>query len=136
MAKNKMKKVAEILGVELGEEFRITDYGDNRYRLTEYGIEVLGDTKVWITPTYSCILNELIVGSIGIKKLQWKPKKGDYYYYPEIDTGAIISARAIYDDENSEHNIISNGLACKTRREAEELKAWIVEQVKKYRGID
>lgn len=136
MAKNKMKQVAELLGVELGEEFRITEYGDNRYRLTEYGIEVFGDTKVWTTPSYLGILNELIVGCIEIKKFQsWMPKKNETYYYPYFSNGDGVNNNICLFD-SFDIQVIDKGMACKTKEEAKELHDWIVEQVKKYRGVE
>ena len=41
MPENKMKEVAKMLGVELGEEFMISDCPKNfRYRITHKGLEV------------------------------------------------------------------------------------------------
>lgn len=56
MAKNYMQDVARMLGVELGEEFKL-DGRETKYKFTEN----------------------------GIIKLPWQPKEGDIYYYPSGD---------------------------------------------------
>ncbi|PWM78644.1 MAG: hypothetical protein DBY32_03965 [Phascolarctobacterium sp.] len=76
---NYMKQVAKMLGVELGEEFKIKGgHGNNEYcyKFTEHGI-------VWIKSGATLSnsgLAELLTGEAQIVKLQWKPKNGDKYY--------------------------------------------------------
>lgn len=78
---NYMSKIAEILGVELGEEFKVrsTKYTQN------VNSEIFVFTKVGITTddgiTRNDILIDLLLGVLEIVKLPWKPRTGDKYYY-------------------------------------------------------
>ena len=67
---NNMEQVAEMLGVKLGEKFKIN--GDV-YWLDEDGL--MDDTGHQIFST----LGRLVVGQYTIEKLPWKPQYGDKY---------------------------------------------------------
>ena len=82
MAKNYMADVARMLGVELGEEFKISNDA-HIYRITKYGVEYTLANKMWDRDTFALL--KLLNGEIEIIKLSWQPKKGEYYYFPEVD---------------------------------------------------
>lgn len=72
MAKNLIPDIAEMLGVELGEKFKIKG-GVGTY---EFGLEGLwGDYG-----TDAEALEAILCGSAEVVKLPWKPKKGDVYF--------------------------------------------------------
>lgn len=79
MAKNYMADVAKLLGIELEEEFMVTE-DDSIYKLTKDGLEYKSDDGNWYYAN-DVFLN-LLDGTIEIVKLPWRPKKGDEYYYP------------------------------------------------------
>ena len=57
---NHMKQVAQLLGVEIGEEFKIEGHSGNvKYRLTEENLEYLSSCDHWfsISSTLNCLLN-------------------------------------------------------------------------------
>ena len=57
---NHMKEVAQLLGVEIGEEFKIEGHSGNvKYRLTEENLEYLSSSDHWfsISSTLNCLLN-------------------------------------------------------------------------------
>lgn len=72
MAKNLIPKIAELLGLELGEKFKIKgDVGTY-----EFGLEGLwGDYG-----TDAEALEAILCGSAEIVKLPWKPKEGEKYW--------------------------------------------------------
>lgn len=78
MAKNYMADVVKMLGVELEEEFYLGS-SELRYKITSNGLCYKND-KGWFRHS-DCALVELIKGVWEIKKLPWKPKKGEKYYY-------------------------------------------------------
>ena len=80
MAKNYMADVAKLLGVELGEEFRIKTHGDTLYKLTERGLCCLMILSGWENQE-NYALAELLYGKLEIEKLPWKPKQNGFYYY-------------------------------------------------------
>ena len=127
MRKNYMAEVAKLLGVELGESFKITsdtqgDYpGDyqNYYRFTENNcFETSVDGVKWETATV-IVLRDILMGGARIIKLPWKPREGEKYYVPRI---AIRSKDRYYwyHWQNSDADIkrYDMGIVCKTPAEA------------------
>ena len=69
---NYMKQVAEMLGVELGEKFKVEVDGAislNIFLLTEYGLSIDGGDEVPLCVT----LNDLLTGKIKLIKLSKQP---------------------------------------------------------------
>ena len=65
---NHMKEVAQLLGVEIGEEFMIEGHSSNiKYRLTEETIEYLSSCDHWFS--ISSTLNKLLNGKYEVVKL-------------------------------------------------------------------
>lgn len=68
-----------MLGVELGEEFKVNLNGwNNTYRFNNNGLYGRTQTEKWIAyPELFCLLT---TGNAEIVKLPWKPRKDDDYY--------------------------------------------------------
>lgn len=87
---NYMSEVAKILGVELGERFKLNlydeydkkYYGDNEYYLCDEGVKL--DKK-----DHLCVSADLLLwilsGKISIKRKPWKPTYDENYYYVDED---------------------------------------------------
>lgn len=80
MAKNLMPTVAKMLGVEMGEEFKINLCPNILFKFDMSGVLAQEQGEASWHSTNSGILQELIYGSFELVKLPWKPKKGDAYY--------------------------------------------------------
>lgn len=84
MAKNLIPQIAKMLGVEIGEEFKIKGYDDSNtrtYKFTAQGLRVkLVEHPEATEFNALAAFNSLLVGDIEIVKLPWKPKKGDVYF--------------------------------------------------------
>ena len=122
MRKNYMAKVAKLLGVELGESFKITSYteGDyqNYYRLTENNcLEMSDDGVEWKMTTAAVLLKYILMGDIRIVKLPWKPAIGVEYYIPSITLAKKHDIRKWYNIEDNQRHY-NLGIVCKTREEA------------------
>lgn len=123
MSKIYLEEVAKILGVELGEPFKLTDdiHGDyyRYYQFTDKkGLETSVDGVKWETAT-AIVLRGILMGDIRIVKLPWKPRKCEKYYIPYISTkqkGMYVSYYWTDDDINIEHYRMR--LVCKTPEEA------------------
>lgn len=79
MAKNLMYEICKMLGVELGEEFKVVY--KTRFEIicnfTMAGLFVhKGDSGKYEKE----LLADIICGKAKIVKLPWKPKKGELYY--------------------------------------------------------
>ena len=122
MAKNYMPEIAKMLGVELGEIFKMTNY-NSLYRFTERGLEFKG-TAGWCL---SERIEWLLTGRNEILKLPWQPKEGDKYYHPASNFKDIYYAgwgNTIFDIALKEA-----GMIFKTKEECE---AALPELRKKY----
>lgn len=115
---NYMGKIADMLGVELGEKFKIRFHGsidaeDETYFLQEgYGLcDITGDH---IRNNY---LGGLLTGRCEIVKLPWKPKNGEIAYYIDADR----KMRCIeFSDLNCKNLVLYKlGKLYRTREEAE-----------------
>ena len=127
MAKNYMADVARMLGVELGEEFKI-DGSNLIYKFFENGLCFQCD-GAWLPAEYQFF--DLIKGDSKIVKLPWQPKVGDVYYRPwRYFTGAT----SIYWDNAVEDFALKEaGMIFRT---AEECEAALPALRKKYLGGD
>lgn len=84
---NYFKQVAEMLGMELEEEFRLKNNHKNlisrtRYKITqEKGLMCKQERREWEWASDALIVS-IVNGTYSVVKLPWKPKVGrDYWYY-------------------------------------------------------
>lgn len=100
---NYYKKIAEMIGVELGEEFNLKENKTKnivrpRYKITqEEGLMYSVNRNEFAR---SLLLLSIINGSYSVVKLPWKPKKGDIYWYYSVSSNQAISTKWIdgFDD--------------------------------------
>lgn len=114
MAKNYMADVARMLGVELGEEFKL-DGRETKYKFTENGLYFYAPDGWW--QCSSVLLPRILRGNVEIVKVPWQPKNGDKYYFP--GDGFTITSRAIWCDSTLEYALKEAGMIFKTKEECE-----------------
>lgn len=80
MAKNLIPEIARMLGVEIGEEFKIDTSGDDIFQITECGVWMRKgiDKEEWVEKPFEFVM--LCNGDAEIIRLPWKPKKGELVY--------------------------------------------------------
>lgn len=120
MAKNLIPDIAKMLGVELGEEFKVNSlYEQMVFKFADN--ELLGrvddEGSMW-TPTY-VVLSNLLGGDVEIIKLLWKPKKGETYYTFELLSGKWVVHSLWCSGFPSEYALLEKGWVFRTREEAE-----------------
>ena len=124
MRKNYMAEVAKLLGVELGESFKITSdtHGDyqNYYRFTEDNcLETSDDGVEWKIINAEVLLKRILMGNIRIVKLPWKPREGEKYYVPRIAIRPEDRHYCYYwDNSGADIKRYDMGIVCKTPEEA------------------
>lgn len=109
---NKMKEVAQLLGVEIGEEFGVKGKAFN-YHL---GNESLFDEQ---GNSYPALLVNLINGKTEIVKLPFKPKNGEIYWTPYNNNKGFFSGDDIWVGKSSDYLRYHNGLVFKTSTESD-----------------
>ena len=118
MAKNLIPEIAQMLGVELNEEFKIKEYGERIYRFTNSGL--IYDNGVRnLSITTNMALSGLLSGDLEIVKLPWKPKKGETYYTFELLGGKWIVHLLWWTGSPNGYALLEKGWVYRTQEEAE-----------------
>ena len=76
MTKNLIPEICKMLGVELGEEFKIE--GDNRTYW--FDLDGLHSGEYVAEDEDDAMLHDLLCGEVEIVKLPWKPKQDETFY--------------------------------------------------------
>lgn len=119
MAKNLIPEIAQMLGVELGEEFKIKGYDGLTYKLTDAGLELTtvdGQKTKWFDRG---ALNSLLKGKMEIVKLPWKPKKGDVYFTFKLLGGKWVVRSLWWGGFPDEYALFGKGWVYRTCEEAQ-----------------
>lgn len=121
MAKNLIPEIAKMLGVELGEEFKIK--GDDElmvYRFDSDGLKLTHDSGTEIATIYANVaFVGLVNGKDEIIKLPWKPKKGDAYYTFEIFRGKWVVRSLWWTGAPCNYALLDKGWVYRTCEEAQ-----------------
>lgn len=133
---NYYKQFAEMLGLELGQEFSITSADGEQtssllYKITKDGIFSRGekDTDGFWGLEPSTTVEHLIRGVFKAVPKPWKPKEGDRYCYYSASNGLVNYAR--WDDLYGELILWKVGNCFKTEEEARTKGKEIIEQLQK-----
>ena len=133
---NHMAEVAQMLGVELEEVFKVTDDDSgkyhNYYKFTEKkGIEVSEDNVKWEADTAgTLVLKWLLIGVARIIKLPWRPSRGDVYYMPSVTSiGKYI--KLFWTGSRNDEGSYQQGLVLRTKKEAIELAEEMLDVARK-----
>lgn len=118
---SKMTEVAKLLGVELGEIFKVADdtFGEYRpyHRFTESAdLEISDDGVEWESAT-AVVLKCLLMGDVRIVKLPWKPREDERYFYP-LPSDKDLWGGTTWTDSNYDNIRLNRGLVFKTIEEA------------------
>ena len=124
--KNRMQEIAEMLGVEIGEEFDVINQDGDLiygcpYKLTNEGCEL--QTR----DTASSTLMQLLNGNCSIVKKPWKPKYGEWFWIVK-STGRVISIKNLGSE--SDAGLIKFGNCFRSKEEAEANKDEMLEKMK------
>ena len=131
---NYYRQFAEMLGLELDQEFVLTDVDGKRndkytYKITEDGL--LYKTPTFINWAISSLgtIGKLLDGDVKAVPKPWKPKKGDRYWnYSVITNRACCS---VFGDFIEDYAIWKSGNCFRTKEEAETKGKEIMEHLQK-----
>ena len=111
-----MTKVAKMLGVEIGEVFKIDSKPHCLFRFTHKCLQVSVTPGRWLMGSDD-YLRGFLNRSLSIHKLFWKPKKRETYYCPNI-FGMDLYDVIVWDDGIVDKEFYIRGLVFKTKEEA------------------
>ena len=132
---NYYKQFAEMLGLELEQEFVLTDDDGNRkdkytYKITEDGLLYKSPTFNWAISSLGTI-GKLLNGDVKAVPKPWKPKKGEtYWYYPNPIYFGVINSY-VWNDDLTDLLFWKVGNCFKTEEEAATKGKEIMEKIKK-----
>lgn len=118
MSKNLILEIARMLGVELGEEFKVVY--KTRFEIicnfTMAGLFVhKGDSGKYEKE----LLADIICGKAEIVKLPWKPKKGDVFYSFDFTYGKWGVKPDMWAGAPCDYALLGESWVYRTRAEAE-----------------
>ena len=130
---NYYKQFAEMLGLELEQEFVLTDADGNRkdkytYKITEDGLLYKSPTFNWAISSLGNI-GKLLDGDVKAVPKPWKPKKGEKYLFYLYGVKEVIDSR--WSGGTYDLLLWKVGNCFKTEEEAETKGKEIMEQIQK-----
>lgn len=117
MSKNLIPEIAKMLGVELGEEFKIIRGNDmGKYYFEDGKLYKERDGLDLSAPT---MLIELIAGNAEIVKLPWKPKMFETYRSFDIVYGKLVVCYIKWTGLPYQYALLDKGWVYRTKEEAQ-----------------
>ena len=147
MGKNLVPEVCKLLGIEVGEKFKVKDVSSDytttgHYLIDEYGrVNICDDNGGCVCAKTAMSIDDFLTGKVyEIIKLPWKPKVGEEYYSFDGFTSAngkeIATIWGVYGDNwynyPEEIALFEKGWIYKTEEEAKAALPQIAEAL----GID
>lgn len=120
---NLIPMIRETLGLEIEEEFQLVksdgETYNSKYRFADNDkLQWLGPYTGYWNVSSPTMLEKIIYGQVAIKKLPFKPKEGELYYFISLDNGDAMGA--FYCSGMSHHKLrVKSGNCYCTREEAE-----------------
>lgn len=119
MAKNLIPKIAKMLGVEIGEEFKVDKYDEMTFKFAENMLITRADFKGAKWGITYVVLSELLGGDIEIVKLPWKPKMyEEYWMFGKLGKKWIVGTLS-WKELPYEILLFDKGWVYRTRAEAQ-----------------
>lgn len=128
------KQFAEMLGLELGQEFNLTNADGKKinyasYKITENGLCFKGTTNGAWNSEASIFLKNLLSGDYKAVPKPWKPEKGEQYWY--YSTGLKEATLMQCEDDLCDMLYWKVGNCFKTKEEANAKGKEIIEALLK-----
>lgn len=119
MTKNLIPGITKMLGVELGEEFKVDKYDEMTFKFAENMLVARADFKGAKWGITYVVLSELLGGEVGVIKLPWKPKEGESFYSFYIMYGKWVVSHYIWFGSPINYALLDKGWIFRTCKEAQ-----------------
>lgn len=128
---NLIPKICELLGVEIGEEFKIKGSDSSIFKLAGTGLFSRKNTdgSTWCV-TMGLTLRDIIVGVSEIEKIPFKPKDGETYWLVRWGHNQCIDiGYGTWTSDDIDYRHLYCGNCFRTEAEAEKHKYEIYEKL-------
>lgn len=116
MAKNLIPEICKMLGVELGEEFKVE--GDNRTYW--FDLDGLHSGEYVAEDEDDAMLHDLLCGEDEIVKMPWRPDYRQMYWTFGLKDGIWVVVPREWEDYPAEILLADKGWAYRSKEEAED----------------
>ncbi len=119
MAKNLISTITHMLGVEIGEDFKVKGDNELTYRFTNDGLELTHDSGIELAKISANVaLVDLVNGKDEIIKLPWEPKEGESFYTFTAAYGEWSVSLDVWAEEPCNYALLDKGWIYRTEKEA------------------
>ena len=120
MSKNLIPEIVKMLGLQLGEEFKVEGYDELTYRFAGDGLKLTYDNNIELSDiackaAFAALLN----GKDEIVKLPWKPKERDIFYSFSTTYGKWVVRSNMWAGAPCDYALLDKGWVYRTRADAE-----------------
>lgn len=122
MSKNLIPEITQMLGVEIGEKFKIKGDDELTYKFDSDGLKLTHYSGIEIAKISANVaFVDLVNGKDEIVKLPWKPKLNERYWtFDIVGVGNTLRVvRYTWDGDFNELTKLKVGWVYRTRAEAE-----------------
>lgn len=119
MSKNLIPEIAKMLGVELGEEFKLKGYKLTYMITDDKWLMATDDSPETGWTPANTLFVALLNGDAEIVKLPWKPKKGDVYFTFTLMGDKWGTHSYWWGGFPDEYALLDKGWIYRTEKEAE-----------------
>lgn len=129
MSKNLIPEICKLLGVELGEEFKLDIRGDDIFQITESGVWMRKgiDKEEWVEKPFEFVM--LCNGDAEVIKIPWKPTMyGEYWTFGKLGCKWTLRTDS-WKACPYEILLLDKGWVFRTRAEAETALPAVAEKV-------
>lgn len=121
MAKNLIPAIIQMLGVEIGENFKVKGDDELTYRFDSDGLKITHYSGIEIAEISANVaFVNLVNGKDEIVKMPWNPKKGETYYTFELLGGKWIVRLLWWAGTPNGYALLDKGWVFRTKEEAED----------------
>lgn len=130
MAKNLMPEIAKMLGVELGEEFKVNGKNGVTYKFENSVLKFTYDDDKELSATNNSILAALLSGELEIIKLPWKPQYDQPYWTFRwiANKNRLDVWQNVWFNSVEEVALLKAGWVFRTREEAQDAQPKVEEE--------
>lgn len=125
---NLIPEIAKMLGVEIEEAFKLSEYAGVKHKFTETGLFYEDNDGEWRLDSYTTFM-DLLLGRYEVFKLPFEPKSGQGYYKVVIRDGKLAAVAETWANWLADYADKYCGNCFRTAEEAEAFKYEIYEKL-------